>query len=52
MLLKNLIEIISSLDTTEARIKYIQDIKTSDEDKGRKISKSAAQNIIIYMGYS
>ena len=50
--LKKLMEIISSLDTTEERINYIQDIKTSDEDKGRKISKSAAQNIIIYMGYS
>lgn len=45
-----LIDALKTVDDNDARIEFIKNIKMGDEDGSKKISKTAANNIITYVG--
>ena len=47
---KNMIIELGNIDTKANKIEYIKNIKMSDDEKAKKISKTVAENIIINLG--
>tara|TARA_B110000902_G_C13804982_1_gene397509 strand:- start:36 stop:446 length:411 start_codon:yes stop_codon:yes gene_type:complete len=47
---KNMIIELGNIDTRANKIEYIKNIKMSDDEKAKKISKTVAENIIINLG--
>jgi len=45
-----LIDALKTVDDNDARIEFIKNIKMGDDDGSKKISKTAANNIITYVG--
>ena len=48
----NLADVIKNIDEQDKRIEFIKNIKMSDDENAKKISKTAALNIINYLGFT
>ena len=48
--MNNMIEKLRNIDNKDAQIDFIKNIKMSDEQKSKKISKTVAENIITNLG--
>ena len=46
----NIIQKIKDIDEKKEKIEFIKNIKMSDSDNAKKISKTVAENLLIYLG--
>tara|TARA_Y100000385_G_C13071779_1_gene629399 strand:- start:662 stop:1435 length:774 start_codon:yes stop_codon:yes gene_type:complete len=47
---KNMITELLNIENKNDRLEFIKNIKMSDDEKAKKISKTVAENIIVYLG--
>ena len=47
---KNMITELLNIENKKDRLEFIKNIKMSDDEKAKKISKTVAENIIVYLG--
>lgn len=47
---KNMITELLNIENKNGRLEFIKNIKMSDDEKAKKISKTVAENIIVYLG--